>query len=102
MKWDEGLASYERELTGRGAAERTRRAYRNDLVQFTGWAMERGHRAPDQVEHRDVRLFAARLSESGAAAAAVGRKVPSAGGLYAHQARTGCHRQNSAPPDSTP
>ena len=50
MKWDEGLASYERELTGRGAAERTRRAYRNDLVQFAGWAMERGHRTPDQVE----------------------------------------------------
>jgi len=63
------LASYERELISRGAAERTRRAYRNDLVQFAGWAMERGHRTPDQVEHRDVRLFAARLSESGAAAA---------------------------------
>jgi tyrosine recombinase XerC len=96
MKWDEGLASYENELRGRGAAERTRRAYRNDLVQFAGWALERGHQRPDQVEHRDVRLFAARLSESGAAAATVARKLASVRGFYDHLVRSGKLGQNPA------
>jgi tyrosine recombinase XerC len=96
MKWDEELSSYETELRSRGAAERTRRAYRNDLVQFAGWAMERGHRTPDQIEHRDVRLFAARLSESGAAAATVARKLASVRGFYDHLVRTGKLGQNPA------
>jgi tyrosine recombinase XerC len=96
MTWDEALASFERELTSRGAAERTRRAYRTDLVQFAGWAMERGLHRPDEVEHRDVRLFAARLSESGAAAATVARKLASVRSFYDHLVRIGGLGQNPA------
>jgi len=96
MTWDEALASYESELSGRGAAERTRRAYRTDLVQFAGWAMERGLHRPDEVEHRDVRLFAARLSESSAAAATVARKLASVRGFYDHLVRIGRLGQNPA------
>jgi site-specific recombinase XerD len=96
MTWDEALAAYDRELSGRGAAERTRRAYRNDLGQFAEWAIERGLQGPGAVEHRDVRLFAARLSESGAAAATVARKLASVRGLYDHLVRHRAVGQNPA------
>jgi site-specific recombinase XerD len=95
MTWDEALAAYDRELSARGAAERTRRAYRSDLVQFVAWASERGLH-PEAVEHRDVRLFAAGLSESGAAAATVARKLASLRGLYDHLVRTESVGQNPA------
>jgi site-specific recombinase XerD len=95
MTWDEVLAAYDRELSARGAAERTRRAYRSDLVQFVAWASERGLH-PEAVEHRDVRLFAAGLSESGAAAATVARKLASLRGLYDHLVRTESVGQNPA------
>jgi site-specific recombinase XerD len=96
MTWDEALAGYDQELNGRGVAERTRRAYRNDLTQFCGWARERGLERPDAVAHRDVRLFAARLSESGAAAATVARKLASVRSFYDHQVRCGSLGQNPA------
>jgi integrase/recombinase XerC len=95
MTWDEALAAYDRELSARGAAERTRRAYRSDLVQFVAWASERGLH-PEAVEHRDVRLFAAGLSESGAAAATVARKLASLRGLYDHLVRAESVGQNPA------
>jgi site-specific recombinase XerD len=95
MTWDEVLAAYDRELSARGSAERTRRAYRSDLVQFVAWASERGLH-PEAVEHRDVRLFAAGLSESGAAAATVARKLASLRGLYDHLVRTESVGQNPA------
>jgi site-specific recombinase XerD len=95
MTWDEALAAYDRELTARGAAERTRRAYRSDLAQFVAWAGRHGL-YPEAVAHRDVRLFAAGLSESGAAAATVARKLASLRGLYDHLVRTDCVGQNPA------
>jgi site-specific recombinase XerD len=96
MPWDEALAAYDRELSGRGAAERTRRAYRSDLTQFAEWATGRGLQGPGAVQHRDVRLFAARLSESGAAAATVARKLASVRGLYDHLVRSESVAQNPA------
>jgi site-specific recombinase XerD len=96
MSWEEALAAYDRALLARGAAERTRRAYRNDLGQFASWAKDRGLGAPDQVQHRDVRLFAARLSEAGAAAATVARKLASVRGFYDQLVRDGSLGQNPA------
>jgi integrase/recombinase XerC/integrase/recombinase XerD len=96
MTWDEALSAYDRELSGRGAAERTRRAYASDLGQFAEWASERGLEGPEPVGHRDVRLFAAHLSESGAAAATVARKLASVRGLYDHLVRGGALGQNPA------
>jgi len=102
MTWDEALAAYERELRARGAAERTRRAYRSDLGQFAEWATGRGMSDPEDVTHRDVRLFAARLSESGAAAATVARKLASVRGLYDHLVRIERLPQNPADLVSSP
>jgi site-specific recombinase XerD len=96
MKWDEALAAYDRELLSRGAAERTRRAYGNDLSQFSEWAGQHQMDGPEEVKHRDVRLFAARLSESGAAAATVARKLASVRGLFDHLVRGGKIGQNPA------
>jgi tyrosine recombinase XerC len=96
MSWEEALGAYDRALLSRGAAERTRRAYRNDLSQFATWAKERGLEGPDEVQHRDVRLFAARLSESGAAAATVARKLASVRGFYDQLVRDGSMGQNPA------
>ena len=102
MTWDQALAAYERELSARGAAERTRRAYRSDLAQFAEWAQGRGMSGPQDVAHRDVRLFAARLSESGAAAATVARKLASVRGLYDHLVRIEELPQNPADLVSSP
>src|SRR5207244_1544796 len=92
----------DRELSGSGAAERTRRAYGTDLAQFAGWATERGLQGPDAVAHRDVRLFAARLSESGAAGATVARKLASVRSFYDHLVRRGSVGQNPADLVATP
>jgi site-specific recombinase XerD len=102
MTWEQALEAYERELGARGAAERTRRAYRSDLAQFAEWAQGRGLTGPEDVMHRDVRLFAARLSESGAAAATVARKLASVRGLYDHLVRIEELGQNPADLVSSP
>ncbi|HEX2392536.1 MAG TPA: tyrosine recombinase XerC [Solirubrobacterales bacterium] len=81
------LAEYDRDLRGRGAAERTRRAYGVDLAAFAEWCRGQGL-APGEVRYRDVRRFAAGLSSAGAAPATVGRKLASVRGLYGFLVRT--------------
>jgi len=99
MSWDEALAAYDRDLKGRGAAERTRRAYGVDLGQFVAWA---GERAPGEIRHRDVRRYAAGLSSGGAAPATVARKLAAIRGLFDFLVRTGRVGQNPADLVSSP
>jgi len=99
MSWDEALAAYDRDLRGRGAAERTRRAYAVDLGQFAEWA---GERAPGEIRHRDVRRFAAGLSSEGAAPATVARKLAAVRGLFDFLVRTDRVGQNPAELVSSP
>jgi site-specific recombinase XerD len=99
MTWDEALATYDRDLRGRGAAERTRRAYSVDLGQFVEWA---GERAPGEVRHRDVRRYAASLSSGGAAPATVARKLAAIRGLFDFLVRTERVGQNPADLVSSP
>jgi site-specific recombinase XerD len=99
MSWDEALAAYDRDLRGRGAAERTRRAYAVDLGQFAEWA---GERAPKEIRHRDVRRFAAGLSSEGAAPATVARKLAAVRGLFDFLVRTDRVGQNPAELVSSP
>ncbi len=93
------MAAYDRDLRGRGAAERTRRAYAVDLGQFAEWA---GERAPGGIRHRDVRRFAAGLSAEGAAPATVARKLAAVRGLFDFLVRTGRVGQNPAELVSSP
>ena len=99
MDWNEALAAYDRDLRGRGMAERTRRAYAVDLGQFVEWA---GERAPGDVRHRDVRRYAAGLSSAGMAPATVARKLASVRGLFDFLVRTERLGQNPADLVSSP
>src|SRR3954454_21299889 len=99
MSWDEALAAYDRDLKGRGAAERTRRAYGVDLGQFVEWV---GERAPRDLRHRDVRRYAAGLSAAGAAPATVARKLAAVRGLFDFLVRTERIGQNPADLVSSP
>lgn len=53
-------------------AEKTRRAYGTDLEQLAAWA---GERDPGSLEWRDLRRYAAVLSERGMSKSAVARKL---------------------------
>jgi len=99
MAWSEELATYDRDLCGRGAAERTRHAYAVDLAQFVEWV---GERPPGEIRHRDVRRYAAALSADGAAPATVARKLAAIRGLFDFLVRTGRTAQNPADLVSSP
>ena len=101
MDWEEALSGFERDGQARGVAERTRRAYGVDLSQFSGWARRMGLE-PDSVRHRDVRRYAAGLSQDGAAPATVARKLAAIRGLFDHLVRTERIGQNPADLVSSP
>jgi site-specific recombinase XerD len=101
MNWDAALAAYDRDLRARGLAERSRRAYGVDLGGFAEWAGEQGV-APGDVRHRDVRRYAAGLSNAGAAPATVARKLAAIRGLYGFLVRTDRAGSNPAELVSSP
>src|SRR5204862_4634795 len=72
--WTASLASFERELMTRGASPNTLRAYRNDLRELAEWASTRD-REPGRLAYRDLRAYAAALSERGLARSSVARKL---------------------------
>lgn len=93
--WAPALAAFDRELATRGMAERTRRAYGTDLGQLAAWAERRGL-GPEALGHRDLRRYAAHLSEAGASRSTVARKLAAVRGLYAHLVRAGKVAHNPA------
>jgi site-specific recombinase XerD len=101
MTWDSALAEYDRDLRARGTAERTRRAYGVDLAGFVEWISPQGL-GPTDVRHRDVRRFAAGLSEAGAAPATVARKLAAVRGMYGFMVRTERATHNPAELVSSP
>jgi site-specific recombinase XerD len=101
MSWDEALTGFDRDLRGRGAAERTRRAYGVDLGEFIEWVKTRGL-SPGEVRHRDVRRHGSRLSAEGAAPATVARKLAAVRGLFDYLVRTQQIGQNPADLVSSP
>jgi site-specific recombinase XerD len=72
--WRAGLALFDADLRRRGAAEKTRRAYGFDLADVAAWASERAL-APADITTRDLRRYAAALSERRAAPATVARRL---------------------------
>ncbi|HEX2435525.1 MAG TPA: tyrosine recombinase [Solirubrobacterales bacterium] len=93
--WRDALDRFERDLVARGAAASTRRAYRVDLEQFATWATER-RLEPDAIAYRELRRYAAALSERGLSRATVSRKLASIRSLYAHLVAIGEARQSPA------
>jgi integrase/recombinase XerC/integrase/recombinase XerD len=99
--WREALRTFDRDLSARAAAEGTRRAYANDAGQLASWADGAGL-APDGIGHRDLRRFAAHLSDGGASAATVARKLAAIRSLYGALLRAGVVGANPAELVATP
>lgn len=73
-RWAEALRLFDADLRRRGAAEKTRRAYATDLGQLATWARGQGL-APEAVDARALRRYAARLGDSRPQASTVARKL---------------------------
>jgi integrase/recombinase XerC/integrase/recombinase XerD len=86
MTWEEALRKFDRDLAARGMAERTRRAYGVDLGQLAEWADAEGIE-PAALQHRQLRRYAARISERGVAKATLARKLAAIRSLYSFLVR---------------
>lgn len=101
MSWDDAISSFDAELIGRGAAEGTRVAYNGDLQQLAEWAQGL-ELEPEEVVYRDLRRYAAHLSEAGAARATVARKLAAIRSFYDSLRRAGAVGANPADLLSSP
>lgn len=101
MTWSETSEGFKRDLGGRGAAPRTRRAYAVDLDQFLAWATDLGLE-PGTVGHRDIRRYAAGLSATGVAPSTVARKLAAVRGYFDYLLRSGARSDNPADLVSAP
>jgi site-specific recombinase XerD len=99
--WRDALLLFDRDLAARSAAEATRRAYSNDIGQLAQWATSNGQ-VPDGLDHRDLRRFAAVLSERGISKAGVARKLAAARAFYGALLRAGEVTANPADLVATP
>src|SRR5206468_9286958 len=93
--WEAALVRFRRELQTRGASRHTLKAYGTDLAELAEWASERG-REPGTLAYRDLRGYAAALSERGLARASVARKLAAVRSLHDHLVRTGDAQDNPA------
>jgi site-specific recombinase XerD len=93
--WERALEGYDGELRTRNAAAATRRAYGRDLLELAAWASERG-REPGTLAYRDLRAYAAALSERGLKKSSVARKLAASRGFHAYLVRVGEAGQNPA------
>jgi site-specific recombinase XerD len=87
-RWRNALDRFDRDLVARGASANTRRAYGVDLEQFGAWAEHKGLE-PASVAYRQLRGYAAALSDRGLARASVARKLAAVRSLYAHLVAVG-------------
>ena len=99
--WSKALATFDRDLAARSAAEATRRAYSNDVGQLAAWA-DAIDRDPASLDHRDLRRFAAVLSERGISKAGVARKLAAIRAFYRALVRSGVVGANPADLVATP
>lgn len=99
--WERALEAYARELSTGGAAAATLRAYGRDLLELAAWATARG-REPGRLVYRDLRAYAATLSERRLARSTIARKLAAARGFHAHLVATGVAADNPADLLSTP
>src|SRR5262249_37613308 len=99
--WREALRVFDRDLAVRSAADATRRAYANDVGQLAAWA-EQTDLVPERVDHRDLRRYAAHLSESGISKAGVARKLAAIRAFYGALLRAGDVGANPAELVATP
>jgi site-specific recombinase XerD len=93
--WEATLADFRRELERRGSSRHTIRAYGGDLAELAAWATDHGSE-PGTLAYRDLRYYAAALSERGLARSSVARKLAAVRTLHDHLTRSGEAAQNPA------
>jgi site-specific recombinase XerD len=93
--WEATLAGFRRELERRASSRHTITAYGGDLAELARWATKRGME-PGAMAYRDLRSYAAALSERGLARSSVARKLAAVRALHDHLARSGDIVQNPA------
>jgi integrase/recombinase XerC len=93
--WERAVAGFLRELETGGASRHTLRAYEGDLRELAAWASERG-REPGELRYRDLRAYAATLSDRRLARASVARKLAAIRSFGEHLTRTGVAASNPA------
>src|SRR3954454_16924878 len=94
-RWEATLADFRRELERRGSSRHTITAYGGDLAELAEWATRQG-KEPGALVYRDLRSYAAALSERGLARSSVARKLAAVRTLHDHMARSGAAAQNPA------
>jgi integrase/recombinase XerC/integrase/recombinase XerD len=75
-QWAQALAVFDDDLRRRAVAQKTLRAYGSDIGHFAAWCRERGL-APTGVEVRDLRRYAAAVSQGGLQATSLARRIAS-------------------------
>ena len=94
-RWEDVLVRFERELKTRGIASATQRAYRHDLREFASWASGLDLEA-SALRYRDLRAYAASISERGLSRATIARRLGSVRSLFDHLVRIEHVEQNPA------
>jgi site-specific recombinase XerD len=99
--WEQALERFSTELRGRGASPNTLRAYGTDLRELAAWAsaLDKG---PGELRYKDLRGYAAVLSERGLAKSSVGRKLAAVRSFHEHLVRRGDAHENPGDLLSTP
>ena len=94
-RWEAALLMFARDKETAGAARATLRAYGRDLAELAAWASARGI-DPGELRYRDLRSYAAALSERRLARSTVARKLAAIRSLGDHLVRTGQAEANPA------
>ncbi len=93
--WRQAMRLLDADLRRRGAAEKTRRAYGTDVQQFATWASALGVE-PEEIGARELRRYAAVLSERRCAASTIARKLAALRACFRTLREHGIVLQNAA------
>jgi site-specific recombinase XerD len=94
-RWEAALLGFAREQERRGVAASTKRAYATDLEELAAWATVRGLE-PGALRYRDLRGFAAALSNRGLKKSSVARKLAAVRTFHAFLVNSGQAEANPA------
>ena len=99
--WREALKAFDTALRTHGMAEKTRRAYGVDIGQLARWA-DRRALGPEELGYRELRRYAAVLSEAGASKTTVARKLAAVRSFFRYAVERGELEANPAELVATP